>query len=202
MKRADSGSLPKRPPFSRLASAGHVNGAPPLASSDSPSPVHNLIGLQNVDMHRVTDVSVILLQVYIYSMALLTPSTRRWQAFFVINAIFWRLWYSIGIGFILDRQSNKKWWTRHFVKFGESTEEAWRQWKGIYHLSMTMCYTSFICAAWKMYGYVFQLNITLQRALLILPQSPCRLDIWNGAVETCARNCLDLPPGLDNIQHP
>lgn len=133
-------------------SAGHVNGAPPLASSDRPSPVHNLIGLQNVDMHRVTDIAVILLQVYIYSMALLTPSSRGWQAFFVLNAIFWRLWYSIGIGFILDRQSNKKWWTRHFVKYGESTEEAWRQWKGTYHISMTMCYTSFICAAWKMYG--------------------------------------------------
>lgn len=128
--------------------------------------MHNLFGLHNVDMHRVTDVSVILLQVYIYSMALLTPSTRGWQAIFVLNALLWRLWYSVGIGFILDRQSNKKWWTRHFVKYGESTEEAWRQWKGIYHLSMTMCYTSFICAAWKMYGYVMGLALHLQNAAL------------------------------------
>lgn len=110
------------------------------------------MGLQNIDLHRVTDLSVILLQVYMYTVAFLTPATWLWQAFFVLSAIGWRLWYSIGIGFILDRQSNKKWWTRHFVKFGESTEEAWRQWKGIYHISMVMCYTSFICAAWKMYG--------------------------------------------------
>ncbi|KXS98205.1 hypothetical protein AC578_281 [Pseudocercospora eumusae] len=146
-------SPPKRPQYStRLLSAGHVNGMPPLASATSPSPVHNLIGLQNVDLHRVTDVSVILLQVYMYSVALLTPSTWLWQTFFVLSATLWRLWYSIGIGFILDRQSNKKWWTRHFVKYGESTEEAWRQWKGIYHISMSMCFTSFICAAWKMYS--------------------------------------------------
>ncbi|RAL65720.1 hypothetical protein DID88_005388 [Monilinia fructigena] len=43
-------------------------------------------------------------------------------------------------------------WTRHFVKYGDSTEEAWRQWKGMYHLSMTMCYASFIAATWKMYS--------------------------------------------------
>lgn len=135
-----------------MASAGHINGYPPLASSSKPSPVHNLIGLQNIDLHRVTDVSVILLQIYMYTVAFLTPSTWGWQTFFVLSATLWRLWYSIGIGFILDRQSNKKSWTRHFVKFGESTEEAWRQWKGIYHVSMIMCYTSFICAAWKMYG--------------------------------------------------
>ncbi|KAF2164899.1 hypothetical protein M409DRAFT_24802 [Zasmidium cellare ATCC 36951] len=154
-KRSDEvpDSPPKRPQYTtRMLSAGHVNGYPPLASSSQPSPVHNLIGLQNIDFHRVTDVSVILLQIYMYTVAFLTPSTWRWQAFFVLSATLWRLWYSIGIGVILDRQSNKKSWTRHFVKFGESTEEAWRQWKGIYHVSMIMCYTSFICAAWKMYG--------------------------------------------------
>ncbi|SMR61586.1 unnamed protein product [Zymoseptoria tritici ST99CH_3D1] len=154
IKRAEfSNTPPERPQYTaRLSSAGHVNGYPPLASSAKPSPVHNLVGLQNVDLHRVTDVSVIILQAWMYSVAVLTPANRGWQAFFVFNAIFWRLWYSIGIGFVLDRQSNHKWWTRHFVKYGESTEEAWRQWKGIYHISMTMCYASFICAAWKMYG--------------------------------------------------
>ncbi|GAM88569.1 hypothetical protein ANO11243_066030 [Dothideomycetidae sp. 11243] len=79
------------------------------------------------------------------------PPNRVWQIYFVVLAVVSRLWYSLGIGFILDRQSNKKKWTRHFVKYGESTEEAWRQWKGIYHFSMTMTYTTFICACLKMY---------------------------------------------------
>ncbi|KAK4960779.1 phosphatidylethanolamine N-methyltransferase [Elasticomyces elasticus] len=145
-RQIDMSDISERPKSSD-SDAGQENIAP----ARQPSPIHNLIGLDNVNLHRVTDVSVILLQVYLYSVAFLTPSTTAWQAFFVINAVLWRFWYSAGIGFILDQQSKEKRWTRHFVKYGESTEEAWRQWKGIYHLSMTMCYASFVCAAWKMY---------------------------------------------------
>ncbi|KAI9668052.1 MAG: phosphatidylethanolamine N-methyltransferase [Bathelium mastoideum] len=130
---------------------GHSHRYPPIASAEQPSSVHNLIGLRNMDVHRITDVAVVLLQIYMLSFTLLTPPTLLYQVFFVTNAVIWRIWYSLGLGFILDRQSNKKKWTRHFIKYGESTEEAWRQWKGVYHLSMTMCYLSFITAAWKMY---------------------------------------------------
>lgn len=151
---------------------------PPLATSSSPSPVHNLVGIQNVDLHRVTDTSVILLQAYMYTVAFLTPSTWQWQAFFVFGAVVWRLWYSIGIGFILDRQSNKKRWTRHFVKYGESTEEAWRQWKGIYHISMIMCYTSFICAAWKMYGLPEDWTVGMAILRHIMGFGLIALQIW------------------------
>ncbi|KAL8691950.1 MAG: hypothetical protein Q9224_004063 [Gallowayella concinna] len=133
-------------------SNGHDNDGPRLASTAQPSPVHNLLGFQNIDLHRVTDTSVILLQIYIVALTILTPSTPIYQAIFVANAVLWRLWYSVGMGFVLNRQSNRKRWTRHFLKFGESTEEAWRQWKGMYHLSTTMCYASFVAAAWKMYS--------------------------------------------------
>ncbi|KAF2152319.1 phosphatidylethanolamine N-methyltransferase [Myriangium duriaei CBS 260.36] len=131
--------------------SGHINNYPPIASTSQPSPVHNMIGPQNIDLCRVTDVSVLAMQFLLYSTALLSPRNRLWQAYFVLLAVSSRLWFSLGIGFILDRQSNKKKWTRHFVKYGESTEEAWRQWKGIYHFSMTMTYTTFICACLKMY---------------------------------------------------
>ncbi|KAL8856876.1 MAG: hypothetical protein Q9178_006593 [Gyalolechia marmorata] len=131
---------------------GHNNDGPRLASTAQPSPVHNLLGFRNIDLHRVTDTSVILLQVYIFAITTLTPSTPAYQALFVINAVIWRLWYSVGMGFVLNRQSNRKKWTRHFLKYGESTEEAWRQWKGMYHLSTTMCYASFVAASWKMYA--------------------------------------------------
>lgn len=131
--------------------ADHGYNAPPLASAKQPSPVHNLIGLKNIDLHRVTDTSIILLQMYILVLVVLTPSTPFYQGLFVINAALWRLWYSMGVGYLLDRQSSKKRWTRHFLKYGESTEEAWRQWKGLYHLSMTLCYASFVAASWKMY---------------------------------------------------
>ena len=124
----------------------------PLPTFNQPSMVHNLMGIQNIDLHRVTDTSVILLQMYIFALVFLTPSTPFYQALFVANAAIWRLWYSLGIGYILNRQSTKKRWTRHFLKYGESTQEAWRQWKGIYHISMTICYASFIAATWKNYN--------------------------------------------------
>ncbi|KAL9611251.1 MAG: hypothetical protein Q9167_004105 [Letrouitia subvulpina] len=131
---------------------GHVDEGSRFSSSSEPSTVHNLMGVQNIDLHRVTDTSVILLQTYIFSFAILTPSTPFYQSLFVINAALWRLWYSIGVGILLNRQSNRKRWTRHYLKYGESIEEAWRQWKGMYHLSTTLCYASFVAASWKMYS--------------------------------------------------
>lgn len=125
---------------------------PASSDPDKPSTVHNLLGgIRNLDFHRVTDVSVMILHFYAFALAVMTPSSTFYQFIFVGNALFWRLWYTMGIGYLLDRQSRKKSWTRHFIKYGDTTREAWRQWKGIYHLSMNMCYASFIAAAWKMY---------------------------------------------------
>jgi phosphatidylethanolamine N-methyltransferase len=108
--------------------------------------------LMSIDLHRATDTSGILLQICLAALVLVTPSDPLYQAVFAIHAALWRLWYSIGIGFVLNRQSSRKRWTRHFLKYGDTTEEAWRQWKGTYHLSLTMCYASFIAACWKAYS--------------------------------------------------
>ncbi|KAL9600366.1 MAG: hypothetical protein Q9219_003216 [cf. Caloplaca sp. 3 TL-2023] len=135
-----------------IVQTGRDDEGPRLASTAQPSPVHSLLGLQNIDLHRVTDTSVILLQIYLAAFTALTPSTPPFQTLFVANAVLWRLWYSVGMGIVLNRQSNRKRWTRHFLKYGESTEEAWRQWKGSYHLTTTMCYASFVAASWKMYS--------------------------------------------------
>ena len=116
------------------------------------SDVHNILGINNVDLYRTVDSSVLILMFFIFLLAILTPNTPFHRALFVANAAIWRLWYSVGIGFMLNRQSEKKKWTRHFVKYGESTREAWRQWKGTYHISMTLCYATFVAAAWKMYS--------------------------------------------------
>ncbi|KAL9104127.1 MAG: hypothetical protein Q9163_000874 [Psora crenata] len=151
---------------------------PQLPMPSHPSAVHNLIGINNIDLHRVTDVSVLLLQLYIFTLALLTPSTPFYQALFVANAAIWRLWYSLGIGYILNCQSTKKRWTRHFLKYGESTEEAWRQWKGIYHITMTLCYASFIAAAWKMYTRPDEWTRGLPILKHVIGASLVALQIW------------------------
>lgn len=120
-----------------------------------PDPIsaHSYIGFGGLDLFRTTDSSRLLIQVLMVLLTVLTPSTPEYQAFFIFSALFWRLWYTVGLGFILDRQSKLKIWTRHFVKYGETTEVAWKEWKGMYHLSMTMCYASFIAASWKMYSF-------------------------------------------------
>lgn len=122
-----------------------------LKTKQGPTNMKNILGLQNFDLHRVVDVACIIIQGQLLLLAVFTPTTFFYQTFFVANAAFWRTWYSFGIGYILNKQSASKDWTRHFIKHGEGTEEAWRHWKGIYHISMTMCYGSFITAAWKSY---------------------------------------------------
>ena len=121
----------------------HDQGHPPA--------VHNLMGFKNIDLFRITDVSVIILQAHVLLLTIFTPSTPMFQTLFILYAIICRLWYSIGLGILLRGQSDRKSWTRHFIKFGEEIDEAWRQWKGMYHLSMLMCYATFIAATWKMY---------------------------------------------------
>ncbi|KAF2268733.1 phosphatidylethanolamine N-methyltransferas-like protein [Lojkania enalia] len=139
-------------PSSSQSDVTFPDGLARINHMDQPSEVHNIIGIQNMDYHRSIDITVLLFQFYMFCFATMTPNIWPVRAFFLINAFFWRLWYSLGIGYILDRQSKKKNWTRHFIKYGDSKEEAWRQWKYLYHLSMTMCHASFVCAAWKMYS--------------------------------------------------
>lgn len=134
---------------STRSNEGYEIEEPPDALTAQPFSVHKLM---SIDLHRASDISVILLQLGMAALAISTPSTSLYQTLFVIHAALWRLWYSIGIGFVLNRQSTKKRWTRHFLKYGDSTEEAWSQWKTMYHLSLNMCYTSFIAASWKMYS--------------------------------------------------
>ncbi|TIC96167.1 Phosphatidylethanolamine N-methyltransferase [Colletotrichum higginsianum] len=126
--------------------------SPELASQEAPPQVHNLIGLSNIDLFRITDTSVLLLGFYLAVLTLVTPSTPLYQVLFVLHALFWRVWYHLGLGAILAWQSRNKFWTRHFLKYGESHTEAWNQWKGMYHLSLVMVTGSFMAACWKMYS--------------------------------------------------
>ncbi|KAB5576531.1 phosphatidylethanolamine N-methyltransferase [Coniochaeta sp. 2T2.1] len=135
----------------QLSDAGSFSPSKPLR--ETPTPVHNLLGLRNLDLFRTTDYSVILLLSYLAVLTVATPNTRLVQGLFVAHALLWRLWYSVGLGIILTLQSEDKMFTRHFLKFGESAGEAWRQWKGMYHLSNALCHGSFIAACWKMYSF-------------------------------------------------
>lgn len=150
----------------------------PRPAHAQPSQTHNLLGLSNIDLYRTTDSAVLVLQIYIFTLTMLTPNTTFYQAFFVFNAAIWRIWYSAGIGYLLNRQSSKKKWTRHFLKYGESTGEAWSQWKGTYHLSMILCYAWFVAAAWKMYTIPANWDYGLVLLKHVVGFSLIALQVW------------------------
>ncbi|EPS32769.1 hypothetical protein PDE_07729 [Penicillium oxalicum 114-2] len=175
-----SSSLPLDPdtPRAPTPSEDLTPNASSLYSAKPPPSVHNMLGLHNMDLYRTTDSSILLIQLLVFALTALTPSTWRYQLLFVANAIVWRLWYSVGLGLLLNKQSRNKTWTRHFLKFGETPIEAWNQWKGTYHLSMIMCYSSFIAAAWKMYTFPSDWGYGLVLFRHVLGAGLISLQIW------------------------
>ena len=117
-----------------------------LATSDRPL-------VQAPDLWHSTHFGICLLVSYVAALAVLTPSTSTIQALFVIHAFGWRLWHTVGIGAILVGQSENKRYVRHFLKYGETPEDAWRQWKGLYYVSTCMTHASFVAACWKLYHF-------------------------------------------------
>ncbi|KAI5290717.1 phosphatidylethanolamine N-methyltransferase, partial [Ascosphaera acerosa] len=149
---------PRKPSFIAAQSGGVADAladAAPLASAESAvtEPGGSNTGtLRTVDLHHKLDFCTILVHVYFFAFTHVTPSTPAWQAAFVVHAAVWRLWLSVGLGQILRQQSQSKSWTRHFVKIGETRQDAWREWRAVYHLSSTLTYHAFIAACWKFYS--------------------------------------------------
>ncbi|KAK7754069.1 phosphatidylethanolamine N-methyltransferase [Diatrype stigma] len=176
--------LPRR----RGDSQGHSEMTPadvaviddPLTPSrrGSPTRIHGLLGLKNFDFFRSTDYLTLLLGFYIFAMTMVTPQTPLYQSLFVLHALAWRLWYSVGLGILLTGQSNNKMWTRHFLKYGETAIEAWRQWKAMYHTSQVLCYVSFIAACWKMYAVPFDWSYRFVLLRHVIGASLIALQTW------------------------
>ncbi len=164
----------QRPPSTRKQSIDNL----PTLRSNQPPATHNLVGLQNIDLYRSIDSSMILIEILVMLLTFFTPSSAPFQTAFVVFAAASRMWYSAGLGYLLNRQSTKKRWTRHFLKYGESTWEAWRQWKGLYHMSMIICYSSFAAAVWKVHTLPDDWNSGAGALRLVTGLSLIALQIW------------------------
>ncbi len=134
---------------------GVINDPLTPSQPGAPTQIHKLLGVKNFDLFRSTDYLTLILVLYLTIFTMVTPQTPLYQSLFVVHALAWRLWYSVGLGIVLTGQSNNKMWTRHFLKYGETVTEAWRQWKAMYHTTQVLCYASFIAACWKMYAVPF-----------------------------------------------
>ncbi|KAJ6262042.1 hypothetical protein Dda_2844 [Drechslerella dactyloides] len=128
------------------------NGSSDLAELvEEPPIVRPLVGYKNFDFLRTPDLPILCLAVYTITLALLVPANQITQALFILHALFWRLFYSAGLGIILNLQSEYKSWTRHFLKYGETVDESWRQWRSLFHTANCMCHLSFAAACWMVY---------------------------------------------------
>ncbi|KAI7880063.1 hypothetical protein K492DRAFT_130620 [Lichtheimia hyalospora FSU 10163] len=111
----------------------------------------DLIVFKNFDLCRSTDLASAVLMIY----SVITPliiGGKMGTAFAVAQAVFWRIFHTYGLGALLHAQSERKWFTRHFVKWGGGVDQAFQNWKSIYNLSLSMTYITFSVACWEMYS--------------------------------------------------
>lgn len=100
----------------------------------------------NFHITRSSDILTILLS--FYSLCLIAlPQTLFWYFFTFANAIFWRGFVTFGLGFFLRKQSQNKYLTRLFLKYGRSPAEAYEQWQVIYNFSTIISYVTLFVLA-------------------------------------------------------
>ncbi|KAF9899776.1 phosphatidylethanolamine N-methyltransferase, partial [Lobosporangium transversale] len=114
----------------------------------------DLIVFKNFDIFRSNDIFVALIIFYATIVPLLISNTGpRFLTFMmVIQALMWRVFHSYVLGAVLKRQSDSKFYTKHFIKHGGTVQDAFQSWKSIFNLSNSMTYATFFLAAFKMYS--------------------------------------------------
>jgi hypothetical protein len=55
------------------------------------------------------------------------------------------------LGFILQKQSKEKFYTKHYIKNGFTAKEAFENWKKIYNFSLVFTYLTVLIAAARYY---------------------------------------------------
>lgn len=88
----------------------------------------DLIVFKNFDLFRSTDLVAALIMIYAIITPLLVPG-KTGIFIAIAQAFFWRAIHSLGTGAILQSQSNNKFFTRHFIKWGGGVQEAFQNWK-------------------------------------------------------------------------
>ena len=106
--------------------------------------VKECIFLFNLSLSRVADISLVLLVTYNIILCIL--SVQRW--FFVSNVIFWRLFQTLGLGFLLYYQGRDRSWTNRFLQEGKTNQDAFQCWKMLYNMAYTMNVISFAVCCW------------------------------------------------------
>ncbi|KAG1474918.1 hypothetical protein G6F56_000049 [Rhizopus delemar] len=111
----------------------------------------DMIVFRNFDPFRTTDLVSVFIILYAVLVPLAVPG-KFGILIAVAQAFIWRFLHSIGNGVLLQAQSDNKFLTRHYIKWGGTVREAFRNWKSLFNLTLTMTYVTFGIACWKTYN--------------------------------------------------
>jgi hypothetical protein len=93
----------------------------------------DLVIFRNFDWFRSSDVLTALVWLYSCLVAFMVgpvdPSTPWKLWYYIGHAAFWRIVYNGALGLVLHMQSDHKFFSRHFIKYGETPTDAFSHWK-------------------------------------------------------------------------
>ncbi|KAI3650411.1 hypothetical protein MP228_003892 [Amoeboaphelidium protococcarum] len=122
----------------------------------------DLVVFQNLDLCRFQDLAVVctLLQMCVVAMF-------GSNGFLLAQALVWRILYSVILGLLLRLQSKDKLYTKHFIKYGGTNQEAFNSWKCIYNFCLTMTHASFAIVAMKLHFSSFQISLLVEGQYIV-----------------------------------
>ncbi|KAF9032507.1 phosphatidylethanolamine N-methyltransferase [Hymenopellis radicata] len=115
----------------------------------------DLLIFKNLDLLRASDALIVLVVLYSLMLTLLVRSAP----FHFFHALVWCLFHNVGLGLLLQAQSESKYLVRHYMKHYHypSTEEkgavleAFASWKVLYNGSSLMTYVSLLGLVYRTY---------------------------------------------------
>lgn len=106
----------------------------------------DLIVFYNFNPLRSSDIFMLLIMLY----SVMTVFMDLHPIFYIVQAVIWRCVHSFGLGYILYCQSFDKGWIATYFEKGYTKQQAFRNWKKIFNLSLTMTWVSFFCCAYRL----------------------------------------------------
>ena len=134
----------------------------------------DLVLFKNLDPFRAADLFLLIIIAYTLTCYFI-PFPK---GYFVFQTICWRLIHTYGLGWILYKQGQTRFWTRHFIKFGGTKQEAFAQWKSLYNMTLVMSYVTFVLCALKYWVPIKDTNMDLLILNYVLGCLLVLLHVW------------------------
>jgi phosphatidylethanolamine N-methyltransferase len=114
-----------------------------------------------IDLAEAAD--ALLLVLIGYNMLFYVIDLPVW--FYILHVVLWRLLHDVGLGFLLHKQSQQP-----FLSFGS--------WKRLYNASLTVNYVAFFVAAYKLYSYPADWDVSSYLAKQLIGLALVGLNVW------------------------